>query len=106
MAYLAGVRYKTFNEIYKDQVGAVQRAFLTYTESLRTMSAALGSDAAVPSTERPQCAIELTVDGFPLLPENTLARATIQAEQANLVKQYITQHYRTSLTHIQLRLHS
>lgn len=99
MAYLAGVKYQTFNEIYKDQVGAVQRAFLTYLQSVRSMAALLGTGAAAPSAERPQTAIELTEDGFPLLPENTLLKATIQVEQANLVKQYITQNYRTSLTY-------
>lgn len=91
MGYLSGEN-EMFGNVYPDLIKPLQRAMLTFTESIRKAHQT-APRLPLPGPEMPRLAIQLTEDGYPVLPDNLVHRANIRSEQERLMKQYLSRHY-------------
>lgn len=94
MGYLAGdKKADSFATVYPTVIDGLQKAMLTYTESIRQGQGTGPSRALVPGPAVPQLTVKISPDGYPMLPDKLLETCSIKTEQERLVKQYIGQHY-------------
>jgi hypothetical protein len=94
MGYLGGdSNADAFSTVYPNVIDGLQKAMLTYTESIRQPQLLKASRPLLPGPDVPQLVIKICPDGYPMIPEKLLDKCSIRTEQERLVNQYITQHY-------------